>query len=89
MRMAELAGKQIINFSNGIKLGMTGESDVVIDVVSGCIQSIIIPRRNNMLNFWIEKQYLVIPWEAVKKIGAEVIIVDLDQTHLNFDRYSI
>ncbi|MEW5952958.1 MAG: YlmC/YmxH family sporulation protein [Bacillota bacterium] len=89
MRIAELAGKQIINISNGIKLGLTGESDVVIDPVSGRILSIIIPRRNNMLNFWVERQYLVIPWEAIKKIGAEVIIVDLDQTHLNFERYSV
>ncbi|MFZ5592537.1 MAG: YlmC/YmxH family sporulation protein [Bacillota bacterium] len=87
MRMMELAGKEIINFHNGARLGVVGESDLDIDISSGRIRAIILPRRNNLLNFWLDKQHMVIPWEAVRKIGREVIIVDLDQTNLNFRRY--
>jgi len=29
---------------------------------------------------------MVIPWESVVKIGFEVMIVDLDQTNLNFKK---
>ncbi|MGQ9557695.1 MAG: YlmC/YmxH family sporulation protein [Desulfurispora sp.] len=87
MRMVELAGKEIINFQNGARLGVVGESDLDIDISSGRIRAIILPRRSNLLNFWLDKQHMVIPWEAVRKIGREVIIVDLDQTSMNFRRY--
>lgn len=87
--MAELAGKEIINICNGARLGVVGESDLAIDEDSGQVRSIIIPRRGNLISFWVEKQNMIIPWDSVKKIGHEVIIVDLDQTNLNFHRYSL
>ncbi|MCG8400879.1 MAG: YlmC/YmxH family sporulation protein [Firmicutes bacterium] len=89
MRMYELAGKEIININDGARLGVVGETDLAIDVESGEIQSIILPRKGNMLNFWAEKQELVIPWDAVKKIGLEVIIVTLDQATPKMGRYLV
>ncbi|MDD2443990.1 MAG: YlmC/YmxH family sporulation protein [Desulfotomaculaceae bacterium] len=80
MRMRDLAGKEIVNILNGAKLGIVGDSDMTIDVESGEILSIILPQKNNFINLWMDRHQLVIPWEAVKKIGAEVIIVELDQT---------
>ena len=89
MRMGDLVGKEIVNYYDGARLGIIAESDVTIDPKTGQIQSIILPRRNNMMNFWVEKQHLIIPWESIKKIGAEIIIVELDQTNLNFHKYSV
>ncbi|WP_066635317.1 YlmC/YmxH family sporulation protein [Desulfolucanica intricata] len=89
MRLGDLVGKEIVNFYDGARLGAIGESDVIIDPRTGKIQSIILPRRGNLINFWVERQQLVIPWESIKKIGAEVIIVELDQTNLNFHKYSV
>lgn len=89
MRLSELIGKEIVNIVNGARLGVIGESDLTIDLSNGQIQSIILPRRNNLLNLWVDKQQMVIPWELVRKIGEEVIIVEIDQGHLNFQRYSI
>jgi sporulation protein YlmC with PRC-barrel domain len=37
----------------------------------------------------LDRQSLVIPWESVRKIGSEVIIVDLDQAHLSLRRYTL
>ncbi|MDH7479467.1 MAG: YlmC/YmxH family sporulation protein [Syntrophomonadaceae bacterium] len=82
MRLSELVGKQIINLYDGGKMGTVGESDLVIDLESGQIQSLILPGRTNLISFWGDQQQMVIPWEAVKKIGTEVIIVELDQTNL-------
>ncbi|HHW42708.1 YlmC/YmxH family sporulation protein [Desulfofundulus thermobenzoicus] len=87
MRLGELAGKEIVNFYDGARLGVVGDSDVAIDAETGQVHSIILPRRGGPISFWFDRQQLVIPWEAVRKIGAEVIIVDLDQTHLNFHRH--
>jgi len=89
MRMSELVGKEIINFYDGGRLGTVGESDLVIDLDSGRVQSLILPGKTNLLSFWGDQQQMVIPWEAVKKIGAEVIIVELDRTNLRGRRYML
>lgn len=88
MRLGDLVGKEIVNIYNGARLGVVDESDLEIDVESGEIRSIILPRKNNFINLWLDKQKLIIPWESVKKIGAEVIIVELDQTNPVFQRHS-
>lgn len=90
MRLSELVGKEIINLNDGARLGVVGESDVVIEINSGQIESIILPNKGNMFNFWGgEKNQLVIPWQSIKKIGSEVIIVELDDTYPSLKRYSI
>ncbi|NPV25982.1 MAG: YlmC/YmxH family sporulation protein [Firmicutes bacterium] len=87
MRLSELVGKEIVNIYDGVRLGVVGDSDLMIDPETGQIQSIILPNRTNFVNFWVDRQHLVIPWEAVRKIGTEVIIVDLDHTHVRLRRY--
>lgn len=80
MRLSQMAGKEIVNISDGTRLGVVGQSDMTIDLKSGEIFSITMPRRPNMLNVWTGSQELVVPWDAVKKVGSEVIVVELDQT---------
>lgn len=89
VRLTELAGKEIVNIYDGARLGVVGESDLTIDIETGQVHSIIVPRRGNPLGFWLDRQSLVIPWESVRKIGSEVIIVDLDQAHLSLRRYTL
>lgn len=78
MRLTELVGKEVVNMFNGARLGVIGESDLTIDADSGYVHSIILPRRSNIVNMWLDRQELTIPWEAVRKIGSEVIIVELE-----------
>jgi YlmC/YmxH family sporulation protein len=89
MKLNELIGKEIVNIYDGMRMGTVGESDMLVDEESGDIISIILPNRGNALNFWADRQKLVIPWEAVKKIGREVIVVDLDATHMRLKNSSI
>jgi YlmC/YmxH family sporulation protein len=88
MRLSELAGKEIINISDGVRLGAVGDSDLVIDPETGKIESIVLPKRVNFLSFWLEPKKLVVPWRTVKKIGCEVIIVELDQSYSHFKSLS-
>lgn len=78
MRLRELAGKEIVNLYDGTRLGVIGETDLVVDVNSGDLHSMIIPAKNGFVNLWSNKKCLVVPWEAVRKVGSEVIIIDLD-----------
>lgn len=89
MRLNELVGKEIVNIYDGMRMGTVGESDMLVDPESGDIISIMLPNRGNAFNFWAERQKLVIPWEAVKKVGREVIVVDLDATHMRLKNSSI
>ncbi|MDD3853057.1 MAG: YlmC/YmxH family sporulation protein [Syntrophomonadaceae bacterium] len=89
MRLNELNGKEMVNIYDGMRMGTVGESDMLVNGETGDIVSIILPNRGNAFTFWADRQKLVIPWEAVKKIGREVIVVDLDQTHMRLKNNSI
>ncbi len=89
MRLGELAGKEIININDGARLGVIGETDLAIDDETGQIMSIMLPRKGNLLSIFAEKQELIIPWELIKKIGFEVIIIELDQTIPRYSKYLV
>lgn len=89
MRLNELIGKEMVNIFDGMRMGTVGDSDMLIDEENGRIISIILPNRGNAFTFWADRQKLVIPWEAIKKVGREVIVVDLDHTHMRLKNSSI
>ena len=78
----------MVNIYDGLRMGTVGDSDILIDEKTGQIISIILPNRGNAFNFWTDRQKLVIPWEAIMKIGREVIVVDLDNTHMRLKNNS-
>lgn len=81
MLLSDLAGKEIINLYDGAKLGLVGDADLDI-ALNGSVESIILTSRGGFSGFWgsrgdRERETLVIPWQTIKKIGSEVIIIDL------------
>lgn len=88
IRLSELVGKEIVNIYNGARLGTVAESDLVIYAETGAIDSMIIPNKGNLINLWFERQNLTVPWSHVKKIGNEVLIVELDESHGKTRGYS-
>lgn len=73
MKYSELAGKEIIDIDEGIRLGVVSETDLIINFETGTIESIVIPYRGSMFN----RRELIIPWHGIRKIGVDLIIVDL------------
>ena len=51
--------------------------DVTADLKTGIITSIIVPGNNNMFNIFSGKDEIVIPWEKIKCIGDEIILVEI------------
>lgn len=81
MLLSDLAGKEIINLHDGEKLGLVGDADLDISA-DGVVEAIILTSRRGFSVFWgsrgeRDRETLVIPWKTIKRIGAEVIIVDL------------
>jgi YlmC/YmxH family sporulation protein len=82
MLLSDLAGKEIINLYDGAKLGLVGDADLDISF-NGAVEAIILTSRGGFSGFWgargdREREVLVIPWKSIKKIGSEVMIIDLN-----------
>ncbi|AKL95422.1 sporulation protein YlmC/YmxH [Clostridium aceticum] len=78
MRFSAMGGKEIVNLCDGSRLGVIAESDLLIDEKTGKIVALLIPDDKNFLNFFSNNSVLEIPWEAVKKIGNDMIIIELE-----------
>lgn len=79
MRLSDFADKRIINIYDGDILGRAGDSDLLIEPESGRILEIILPPARGFAAISSgNRRQLSIPWTAVKKVGAEVVVVDID-----------
>jgi YlmC/YmxH family sporulation protein len=73
MRLSRWQGKEIINVYDGARFGLVGEADLEVDEASGLIQGIVFPERGF---FFGRGREVRIPWEAVRRFGSELVIVD-------------
>ena len=78
MRLSELSGKEIVNLYDGARLGVIGNSDLVIDETTGKIVSLIIPKRRAQIFLFGDGSYSEVAWECVKKIGPDIVIVEME-----------
>lgn len=67
--------KEVINIRDGKRLGHI--QDVNADLKTGTITSIIVPGNTKIFNFFSNDDDIVIPWEKIKCIGDEIILVEL------------
>ncbi len=81
MRLSEFAAKRIVNIYDGGILGTAGESDLLVDPYNGGISAIILPPAKGFGAFSSSKRRLTIPWETVRKVGSEIIVIDLEEPY--------
>jgi YlmC/YmxH family sporulation protein len=81
MRISEMSGKEVINLGDGARLGVIGDCEITFDSRTGAIGGLILPKRKALFNFLADNQVSVIPWQAIKRIGDEVVIVDLNNAY--------
>ena len=71
--------KEVINISDGRRLGFV--QDVCADLETGRITSIIVPGgTNKLMSLFSSNNDIVIPWNKIKCIGEDLILVELDRT---------
>lgn len=73
---SELRSKEIINSTDGKRLGRI--IDIIFSIDTGKIKGIVAPYSKKVFIFK-PCQDVFIPWQCVKKIGEDVIIVELVQ----------
>ncbi len=74
-RIADLRSKEIINICTGFRMGYV--CDVLMDIVTGKIYALIVPGPCRFFGFLGHEDDYVIPWEVIKKIGDDIILVEI------------
>ena len=77
--ISDLKSMQIIDINLGLKLGFV--KDFKIDCENHKILSLLLPSHKIS---WLKKnEDIEIPWERVKKIGVDIILIDGSDLSLN------
>lgn len=76
MRISELRLLDIVNIKDGRRLGPIKDLD--LDLERGVVKGIVVPGASRSWGFFGggRTEDIMIPWERVKKIGVDVILVD-------------
>jgi YlmC/YmxH family sporulation protein len=73
IKISEFQIKDVVNVSDGKKLGNIGDID--INLTTGQIETIVISRSGRVLGFFGKEEDIVLPWRNILKIGEDVILV--------------
>ena len=71
--------KEVVNIVDGKRLGFV--QDVTADLESGVITSIIVPGNSKLLNLFAGNNDIVIPWQDIKCIGEDIILVEINKEY--------
>jgi YlmC/YmxH family sporulation protein len=74
VKISELKQKDVISINDGRRLGVV--YDVEIDMEKGKIDALVVPGTGKILGLFSKESDIVISWENIKKIGADVILID-------------
>ncbi|WLR43496.1 YlmC/YmxH family sporulation protein [Bacillus carboniphilus] len=76
MRLSELSGKEIVDVKRAERLGVLGQTDLEINERTGQITTLIIP-SNKWFGMRKQQSEVRVPWDHIKKIGSDMVILDL------------
>ena len=87
MRISDLRLLDVVNVKDGRRLGPIKDLDLDLDL--GVVKGVIVqgPSRNRGLFGGGKSDDVIVPWDRVKKIGVDVILVDAnDLPEFNTDQ---
>lgn len=73
-RIIELRHKEVINSSNGCRIGFV--DDVEVDTVTSEVKSIIVFGRPRCMGILGRTDDVIVPWNDIRLIGEDTILVD-------------
>lgn len=75
MKLSDLQRKDIVNLSNGKKIGKI--IDVEINIIDGSLVNLIIEKNKYFRSFFSGETDVLVKFEQIKKLGEDVILIDL------------
>lgn len=78
-RIAELRCREVINICSGHRLGYV--CDVIINAASGNVTAIVVPGPCRFFGLFGREDDYVIPWECIRRIGDDIILIEVTGEH--------
>lgn len=74
MRVTDLSCKEVVCICDGARLGYV--SDVEVKVPDGEVAAIVVPGKGKFFGLLGCTEDFVIPWNAIRRVGDDIILVD-------------
>ena len=75
MKFTDLTCKEVICIRDGRRLGYV--IDARVEVPEGRVVSIIVPGRSRLFGLLGCREDYVIPWNCIKRLGPDIVLVDI------------
>jgi len=75
-RISELGLRDMVNLIDGAKLGSI--KDVHINTETGQVEALVLSSGKRLLGLFRAGKDVVIPWEKVRKIGIDTVLVEVE-----------
>lgn len=84
IKISDLRDLEIININDGRRLGPI--KDIELDLEKGTIQALIMPSftPGRIVGIFGRNDDLVVPWEKIKRVGVDVMLVDLSGQQMDY-----
>ncbi|MFO8059766.1 MAG: YlmC/YmxH family sporulation protein [Bacillota bacterium] len=76
MRWSEIGDREMIDISNGARLGRLDQADMIIDPETGEIVELLVAGSSGIFAGFKRSLETRIPWSAVRQVGPQIILVD-------------
>ncbi len=71
---SQLQCREVICLTNGQRLGLI--QDIRIDSGSGQVLALVVPGPGKLFGMLGSREEYIIPWEAVKCIGPDIVFIE-------------
>ena len=75
VRSSDLRTREVVNIIDGKRLGAI--NDLEVDLSTGRVTAIVVPGEGRLFGIFGREEDYVIPWDRIRKIGSDVILVDV------------
>lgn len=75
LSFCELRAKEVVNICDGKKLGNI--IDLIFDCSCARVTGLVVPAEKSFFNFFKNNNDIFIPYNRIRKIGTDIILVEL------------